>query len=170
MEEDRRGEGQLEAGETFEENALAKLRYYRERVAGAVLAEDSGLCVDALGGAPGVHSKRWTGRNDMSGAALDESNLVALMARMRGEGDRGARYVCVAALWLNGVEYVARGETEGTLLEAPVGSGGFGYDPVFLSRDLGVSFAATSPEEKAGVSHRGRAVRRLFSEAVDHGR
>lgn len=154
----------LECHDTFEANAVAKAQWFFARCGGRpVLADDSGLCVDALGGRPGVHSKRWSGRHDLSGTALDDANNVFLQGALAGATDRRAQYVCVVA-WAgaDGVR-TARGETHGVLLSAPRGSGGFGYDPYFLSDELGVTFAEATREAKARVSHRGRAVRALLS-------
>jgi XTP/dITP diphosphohydrolase len=158
-------EEEVEAFATFEENARAKARWFARRVGRrdvAVVAEDSGLEVAALGGTPGVRSKRWTG-SALRGSALDAANNAALVRALSGEADRRARYVCVAVCVHGDAEWSARGETAGRILEAPRGSGGFGYDPYFLSDDLGVTFAEATREEKARVSHRGRAVRALLA-------
>ncbi len=155
----------LEQFETFEANALAKARYFVRRTGRMVMADDSGLVVDALDGQPGVRSKRWTG-SSLGGEALDAVNNAYLQtalaeAARRGRAERAARYVCAAAcVWPTG-ERVRIGTTEGTILPAPRGDGGFGYDPYFLSADLGVTFAEAGRDEKAVVSHRGRAVRAL---------
>lgn len=157
----------LEVWPTFEENALAKARYFCARSGLATIADDSGLSCDALDGAPGVRSKRWSGRTELSGQALDDENNAhvqrALEAAARaGRGERTARYVCAAA-YVDGVrELVALGETRGRILEAADGSGGFGYDPYFLSDDLGISFGQATREAKGGVSHRARAVESLL--------
>lgn len=154
----------LEVFETFEENALAKARYFLPRAGGRpVIADDSGLCVDALGGGPGVRSKRWSGRPDLVGQALDDANNACLLAALRGRADRRARYVC-AAVWCDGVaELVARGETTGYIAEERQGAQGFGYDPYFVSDELGCSFGLVSVAEKEIVSHRGRAFRALMA-------
>jgi XTP/dITP diphosphohydrolase len=154
----------LEVHDTFEANALAKARWFFARGGGLpVVADDSGLCVDALDGRPGVHSKRWSGRPDLSGAALDAANNATLQAALEGESTRRAHYVCVIA-WVGPTgEHVSRGETHGTMLAAPRGSGGFGYDPYFLSDDLGMTFAEATREAKAMVSHRGRALAALLA-------
>lgn len=182
-------EDALEAFDTFEANALAKARYFAQRTGAIVLADDSGLAVDALGGRPGVHSKRWSGRTDLEGVALDAANnaylqeaLQEALREARGAahehaGDaapaasRRARYVCAAAcVWRDGSvwrEAVVRGETTGTLLSTPRGTEGFGYDPYFLSDDLGATFAEVARDAKARVSHRGRAFTALLQvEAV----
>ncbi|MHB1267747.1 MAG: non-canonical purine NTP pyrophosphatase [Acidithiobacillus ferriphilus] len=152
----------LETAETFEANALAKARYFAARSGLPVLADDSGLMCDALGGAPGVYSKRWSARPELSGAALDAANNAHLLAMLRGAATRRARYRCAAA-WVDGAtELVVVGETAGRILEVAEGSGGFGYDPLFFSDELGASFGVVSREEKARVSHRGRAIRALL--------
>jgi XTP/dITP diphosphohydrolase len=151
----------LEAYDTFEENALAKARYFASKTGRAVIADDSGLEVEALGGKPGVRSKRWSGRTDLSGLALDQANNEFLLAAMRGLTSRRARYVAVAALVDGAREMTFRGMTPGSILEDPRGTGGFGYDPYFYSDELGITFAEASVEEKERVSHRGRAFRAL---------
>jgi XTP/dITP diphosphohydrolase len=156
-------EDALESSETFEENALAKARYFQLRTGLATVADDSGLCVDALGGAPGVHSKRWSGRSDLEGQALDDANNALLLERLSGAATRRARYVCAAAFTDGSRQIVERGESAGVITAAPRGDGGFGYDPYFLSDELGRTFAEVSLEEKATVSHRGRAFRKLVT-------
>lgn len=155
-------ENDLEPYLSFEENALSKARYFYE-VSGGIptVADDSGLEVDALGGRPGVQSKRWSGRRDLDGQALDAANNEMLLDAMRGVSAVTARYVCVAAYVDVGQEITARGMSSGTVLSSPRGSGGFGYDPYFLSTDLGQTFAEASQSEKERVSHRGRAFREL---------
>lgn len=153
-----RAEDGLEVFETFEENALAKARYFRSRAPGwTVIADDSGLEVAALGGAPGVRTKRFSGRDDLRGQALDDANNATLLIALEGAADRRARYVCVAAVVDSAGERTFRGETEGEILFAPGGEGGFGYDPLFLSDELGVTFAEVGRTDKERVSHRGRA-------------
>ena len=154
----------IEAFETFEENARAKARYFFARSGGVpVVAEDSGLEVSALGGAPGVRSKRWSARGDLSGVALDEANNARLLERLAGAADRRARYVCVAVYWDGVREATARGETAGVIAERRhAGDGGFGYDPYFVSDELGRAFSEVTGVEKAAVSHRGRAVAALL--------
>ena len=155
-------EATLEAFETFEENALAKARYFARRSGLATVADDSGIEVVALGGRPGVHSKRFSGREDLRGQALDDANNARLQRELEPHADRRARYVCVAAfVGVDGTEIVRRGETEGVMLKAPRGSGGFGYDPWFQSNELGRTFAEAAVSEKERVSHRGRAFRAL---------
>ena len=153
----------LESATTFEENALAKARYFQRISRLPTVADDSGLCVDALGGAPGVHSKRWSGRPDLDGQALDDANNALLLARLAGAATRRARYVCAAAYYDGERELVERGEVAGEILESARGRGGFGYDPYFFSYELGRTFAEVSVEEKARVSHRARAFRKLVA-------
>lgn len=176
-------EDQLEVHATFAENALAKARWFAERSGRVVLADDSGLCVDALDGRPGVHSKRWSGRTDLEGEALDAENNRLLLAALedaaaRGRPERTARYVCAAACaWPSGVPgteavtgrggtgFTTIGESVGLILRTPRGAGGFGYDPWFASTPLGGrTFAEVTREEKAAVSHRGAAFRALLAE------
>jgi len=154
-------EESLESADTFEENALAKARYFARIARRAVVADDSGLEVAALGGRPGVRSKRWSGRADLTGAALDAANNARLVDELRGLTSRAARYVCVAALVDGEVERTFRGTTSGVILDAPRGGEGFGYDPYFFSDELQMTFGEASLAEKEGVSHRGRAFRAL---------
>jgi XTP/dITP diphosphohydrolase len=156
-------EDDLENADTFEENALAKARYFARRAQRAVVADDSGLEVDALGGHPGVRSKRWSGRADLLGVALDDANNARLVDALRDSKNRHARYVCVAAFVDGAGELTRRGASSGVILDSPRGRGGFGYDPYFLSDELGKTFAEASVEEKEQVSHRGRAFRALIA-------
>jgi XTP/dITP diphosphohydrolase len=171
-------EDDLEQFETFEENALAKVRYFFKLSGGMpTFADDSGMCVDALGGEPGVHSKRWSGRLDLERLALDAANNAKLVARMREarseHGNRfsdAARYVSVAAFKDVFGEMTQRGEIEGRVLESPRGRGGFGYDPYFEAPDLGGTFAESSIEDTAARSHRARAFRALLGALRGEGR
>jgi XTP/dITP diphosphohydrolase len=161
--EEQPDEESLEAFDTFEENVLAKARYFHRLTNGMpTMADDSGLEVDALRGAPGVRSKRWAARPELSGVALDEANNAYLLARLEGVRDRRARYVCVAAFVSGERELLRRGEVSGEILESPRGRSGFGYDPLFYSAELGRAFGEVSRAEKERVSHRGRAFRALF--------
>jgi len=155
-------EDDLESGDTFEANALAKARHFAEVAGRPVVADDSGLEVMALGGRPGVHSKRWSGRSDLSGRELDEANNARLVSELTGISDRRARYVCVAAFVDGATELLARGVAWGQILDWPRGLEGFGYDPYFFSDDLGKTFAEATVSEKERVSHRGRAFRSLI--------
>ncbi|MEO8624704.1 MAG: RdgB/HAM1 family non-canonical purine NTP pyrophosphatase [bacterium] len=161
--EDVTAEEAIEAFETFEENALAKARYFASRLPGrVVVADDSGLAVDALDGAPGVRSKRWSGRSDLMGKALDASNNAVLLSRLSDVHDRGARFVCAAA-WCDGTaELVMRGEVLGCIVDEPRGQYGFGYDPHVFVDDLGKTMAEATVAEKELVSHRGRAFTSLL--------
>jgi XTP/dITP diphosphohydrolase len=156
-------EDTIEVFESFAENARAKARYFAARCGGRdVLAEDSGLVVPALGGAPGVRSRRWSG-SDLSGEALDAANNAMLVSRLAAVEDRRAWYEC-AAVWVRGTrEWCVSGRCEGRIVRDPRGGGGFGYDPWFFSDDLGMTFGEATAEAKAGVSHRGRAIRELLA-------
>lgn len=154
----------LEPFETFEENASSKAGYFRRITGSPTVADDSGLEVDALNGAPGVRTKRFAPGDDLEGEARDRANNAHLLASMKGKPPeaRGARYVCVAALaW--GPEEIDtyRGEAPGIVLEEPRGFAGFGYDPIILDEASGRSFAELSPDEKNARSHRGRAFRAM---------
>ena len=151
---------------TFEENALAKARYFHRRSGMPTVADDSGLAVRALDGRPGVHSKRWSGRGDLTGQALDDENNRLLLALLHGAVDRTASYVCAAAYVDASRSIVCRGEVAGHIGDRPLGEHGFGYDPYFFSSELGCTFGEASVEEKARVSHRGRAFRALISALV----
>jgi XTP/dITP diphosphohydrolase len=157
-------EDALEVFETFEENALAKARYFNRLSGRPTFADDSGLCVAGLGGGPGVRSKRWSGRVDLGGQALDDENNRLLLERLREVDAAGhrARYVCAAAFVDGGREVVRIGEVHGAILHDARGAGGFGYDPYFSSDELGRTFGEASREEKERVSHRGRAFRALL--------
>ena len=159
-----------EDGETFEENAKAKALCYgrsaaspaseQHREAPLIFADDSGLVVDALGGEPGVRSARFAGPN-----AGDEANNALLLEKLRGlpPSERTARFVCCIALTReHHLLEMFRAEAVGVILDRPVGQGGFGYDPLFFDSLLGRSFAQLAPSEKWGVSHRGRAFRKML--------
>ncbi|MFN8535157.1 MAG: RdgB/HAM1 family non-canonical purine NTP pyrophosphatase [Dehalococcoidia bacterium] len=145
-----------EVGATFEENASLKATAYAAMSGLLTLADDSGLEVDALGGEPGVHSARY------GGADLNDAGrmfLVLERAAALGSGERAARFVCVIAIAEDGGEPVLfRGECVGVLTEAPRGAGGFGYDPIFLPEGETRTMAELSIDEKAAISHRGRAI------------
>ena len=149
-----------EDGETFAANALTKARAAAAATGAPALADDSGIVVPALAGAPGVNSARYAGAS-----ATDEQNLRKLLDEMAGERDRRAAYVCVLALVEpDGTERLFEGRCAGRLAEAPRGAGGFGYDPAFVPDDLEGSartMAEIAPAEKDAISHRGRAARRL---------
>jgi len=155
----------IEEFETFEENARAKAAWFRERTGLPVVADDSGLEVDALNGAPGVWSKRFAPESEtLSGPSRDQANNRHLLERLEGvpPDERTARYVCVAVLDRGDGSPVAfRGEAEGVILEHPRGEGGFGYDPLFFDPELGRGFGEIAPEAKDARSHRGKAFRAL---------
>ncbi len=148
-----------ENGETLEENALIKARYVKARTPMAVLADDTGLCVRALGGLPGVHTARFA-----FDGATHAQNRRFLLEKMRGAADRSAVFKTVLALILpDGTIITAKGETAGKITETERGERGFGYDSVFFSDDLQKTFAEGSLEEKDAVSHRARAIRALLA-------
>ena len=150
-----------ETGATFEENAFLKARAVMEASGLPAIADDSGLEVDALDGAPGVHSARYTGRHDDTDAARNELLLHNLGART----DRTARFVsCICCTFPNGDVLRARGTCEGSILFAPRGENGFGYDPLFLPEGYDCSMAELRPEEKNAISHRGNALKILKEE------
>jgi XTP/dITP diphosphohydrolase len=157
-------EEDIEIYETFEENALAKARYYAARTGELALADDSGLCVDALDGRPGVRSRRFAAVDEARGERQDHANnryLLELLAQVPDER-RTAHYVCsAAAAWPDGRELVHTGTCDGVILHEPRGAGGFGYDPLFYVEEEGQSFGELPAERKHELSHRGRAVRAL---------
>ena len=159
-----------ETGATFEENALLKARAIADYTGLPAVADDSGLCVDALNGMPGVLSARWAG-----GHGDDQANLELVLAQVADvPGTRlGAQFVCAAALVAPAPaarEWVVTGRVEGRLIRAPRGSGGFGYDPIFLPDGFGQTTAEMTAEAKDAISHRGRAFRALtpFIAAASH--
>lgn len=155
-------ERELERFHTFEENAVAKAVYFAARAGLPTLADDSGLEVDALGGLPGVRSRRLAGEGAADPQVRDRLNNERLLDLLgdRLLPERTARYVCVAALAFPGGEvHTFRGVAEGLILGNPRGRGGFGYDPLFYDRHAGRTFAELTPEEKNERSHRGQAFR-----------
>lgn len=158
-------EDDLEPYDTFEENALSKARYFRDRSGLPTLSDDSGLAVDALSGAPGVRSKRFSPRaiaGEVDGQDRDDANNAHLLELLRGraEADRTGRYICVVAFaGTDDQEWTVRGEVEGRITETPSGRGGFGYDPLFFVPELDRTFGDASAAEKHALSHRGRAFR-----------
>lgn len=144
----------LETGGTFEKNALIKARALAMVCDGAVLADDSGLCVDALDGRPGIYSARYAGEG-----ASDAEKTAKILGELDGVKDRRAKFVTsVAFIFPDGRELTASGEVLGHITETPSGKNGFGYDPIFYCDELKKTFADASDEEKNGVSHRGRAL------------
>lgn len=161
-------EALLESHDSFQTNARVKAEYFAKRIGLPTLADDSGLEVFSLGGAPGVRSKRWAAATG-SPAQVDAANNAELLRRLRGapETKRKARYRCVLVYLpkYGSLPQVFDGTCAGSILEEPRGESGFGYDPLFLSDDLGKTFGEATPEEKDQVSHRGRALAQ-FVEAV----
>ncbi|NJQ01826.1 RdgB/HAM1 family non-canonical purine NTP pyrophosphatase [Streptomyces zingiberis] len=148
-----------ETGVTFAENALLKAHALARATGHPAVADDSGLCVDVLGGAPGIFSARWAGRHGDDAANLDL--LLAQLADI-ADGHRGAHFACAAALALpDGTERVVEGQLTGTLRHAPAGAGGFGYDPILQPDGETRTCAELTADEKNAISHRGKAFRAL---------
>lgn len=148
-----------ETGSTFEENALLKAREMSEATGLPAIADDSGLCVDALNGDPGIFSARWAGEH-----GNDRANLEKVLNQLKGtpDQDRTAYFICVAALYLpDGRSHCEEGRFLGTILHSPIGENGFGYDPIFQPLGLELSSAQLSAEEKDEMSHRGKALRAI---------
>ena len=143
-----------ETGSTFAENAMLKARAVMERSGLPAIADDSGVCVDALDGAPGIYSARY------GGPELDDVGRYQLLLNvMRGQTNRAAHFTsAIACIFPNGDTIEAEGQCPGTIAFAPMGNGGFGYDPVFFLPQLRKTYAQLTPEEKAAVSHRGKAL------------
>jgi len=161
-------EERLELAETFEGNARRKAEHFARLSGRPTVADDSGLEVFSLGGAPGVRSRRWAGASGTT-EQVDAANNAELLRRLRGasEARRRARYRCVLVYLPEpeAVPQVFEGVCGGRILEEPRGEGGFGYDPLFYSDELGRTFGEATAEEKDAVSHRGRAVR-AFADAL----
>ncbi|MCY7412167.1 MAG: RdgB/HAM1 family non-canonical purine NTP pyrophosphatase, partial [Salinibacterium sp.] len=151
----------VEDGATFEENALIKARAASAQTGLPALADDSGICVDALGGAPGIHSARY------SGTRVDADNVAKLLQDLGIESNRAAQFVCAAALVIPGEtgssEFVERGTWHGSVLHQPTGAHGFGYDPIFKPEELSVSSAELHPDQKNAISHRKLAFAALLA-------
>ena len=143
-----------ETGTTFAENAMLKAKAICEAANLPAIADDSGLCVDALAGAPGVYSARY------GGEGLDDvQRYQLLLANMRGQTTRAAHFACaIACAFPNGKELTAEGKCHGTIAFAPMGEGGFGYDPIFFVPEYRKTFGQLTAEEKAEISHRGKAL------------
>ena len=153
-----------EDGVTFEENAAQKAIYYSNFADGLLFADDSGLEVDALDGAPGVYSARYAGEH-----SSDAANNALLLKRLKEHADRRGRFVCGIALARGGTLIrTFRGTVEGAILHAPRGDGGFGYDPLFLYPPLGLTLAEIPAENKFAVSHRGMALREMLAWLATH--
>jgi XTP/dITP diphosphohydrolase len=148
-----------ETGSTFEENALLKAREMSEATGLPAIADDSGLCVDALNGDPGIFSARWAGEH-----GNDRANLEKVLDQLKDipDSERTGYFICVAALYLpDGRTHVEEGRFLGTILRSPVGENGFGYDPIFQPEGLSISSAQMSSETKDAMSHRGKALRAI---------
>jgi XTP/dITP diphosphohydrolase len=156
-------EDEIESHDTFEANAAAKAAYFRERTGLPTIADDSGLCVDALGGEPGVRTKRFAPPELAAEMGRDAANNRHLLDRLEGvpAEERGAHYVCALAVAADDERFVVRGEVHGRIAEEERGRGGFGYDPLFIVPEDGRTFGESPPEVKAGMSHRARAVEAL---------
>ena len=149
-----------ETGATFEENSMLKAKAIFEATGLPAIADDSGLCVDALGGAPGIYSARYGGEG-----YDDKGRVELLLKNMENvpDSERSARFVCAITLVSHDGVITARGECEGKIDYSPRGENGFGYDPVFFVEEFGKTMAEISPEEKNSISHRGKALK-IFSE------
>ncbi|MBO7196054.1 MAG: RdgB/HAM1 family non-canonical purine NTP pyrophosphatase [Clostridia bacterium] len=152
----------VEDGLTFMDNALKKAREIAEITHCAALADDSGLCVDALGGDPGIYSARFAGESNPK--LRDGANNALLLSRLNGVSDRSAHFTCAIALvYPDGHEVTAEGYMQGSIIDSPRGSQGFGYDPIFLPKGYSLTVAELSDEEKNAISHRGNALENLLS-------
>lgn len=147
-----------ETADTLEGNAMIKARWVRDRYGKDCFADDTGLMVDALDGAPGVYSARYAGPD-----CSPVDNIRRLLAELEGVTDRAARFRTVVALCLDGREYTFSGEVEGAIATEKSGAEGFGYDPIFVAAESGRTFAEMTPAQKDEISHRGRAMRAFFS-------
>ena len=146
-----------ETADTLEGNALIKARWVKEKYGYYCFADDTGLMVDALDGAPGVYSARFAGPQCNA-----NDNMALLLEKLKGVVDRKARFVTVIALVKDGKEHLFTGKVEGTIATEPHGTEGFGYDPVFIAEESGLPFAEMSQQDKNAISHRGRAMRQLI--------
>lgn len=152
-----------EDGTTFEENSLIKARFATEITGLPTLADDSGLCVDALGGEPGIYSARYAGEHGDNAA-----NNAKLLEKMKNETNRDAEFICaIACVFPDGREFTVKGICKGKIDTCLRGNGGFGYDPLFISDELG-SFGLISAEEKNRVSHRANAVKKFKEEIIKY--
>ncbi len=146
-----------ETADTLEGNALIKARWVKEKYGYDCFADDTGLMVDALDGAPGVYSARFAGPQCNA-----NDNMALLLEKLKGVVDRKARFVTVIALVKDGKEHLFTGKVDGTIATEPHGTEGFGYDPVFIAEESGLPFAEMSQQDKNAISHRGRAMRQLI--------
>ncbi len=152
----------VEDGASFQENALIKARAAFEFTGVPSIADDSGICVAALGGAPGIHSARY------AGTRVDADNVDHLLKELGDAEDRSAEFCCAAAIVAEGFEHVELGVWKGTVLRAPRGAHGFGYDPIFRPEGCDVASAELTADEKNALSHRGRAFRQLIPVVRQH--
>lgn len=146
-----------ETAETLEGNALIKARWVKERYGYDCFADDTGLMVKALGGAPGVYSARYAGEH-----CSPQDNIRLLLDNMKEIADREAKFATVIALIKDGEEHVFSGEVKGEIATEPQGEAGFGYDPIFIAKESGKTFALMTAEDKNAISHRGRAMREFM--------
>ncbi|CAM3286213.1 RdgB/HAM1 family non-canonical purine NTP pyrophosphatase [Empedobacter stercoris] len=144
-----------ETGKTFEENALLKAKTIFNKTGKNVFADDSGLVIEALDGAPGVYSARY------AGTGKDEDNIAKALKELDGKTNRKAYFISIFCLILNGKEYFFEGRVNGTIATEIMGNNGFGYDPIFIPDGFSKSFAQMTPEEKNAISHRGKAIGKL---------
>jgi len=154
-------EDELEGYASFSRNALAKAQYFHDRTGLPMMADDSGIVIDALGGAPGPKSKRYAPPEMQAEFGVDRANNMHLLRQLRGlpHDKRTAHFHCSVALVLEDETKVFGGRVDGVILEEPRGEGGFGYDPLFLLPDRGITTAELTLDQKNEISHRGRAVR-----------
>lgn len=154
-----------ETGSTFEENALLKAREMSEATGLPAIADDSGLCIDALNGDPGIFSARWAGSH-----GDDVANTLKVLDQLKdvSDEDRKAHFTCVAALYLpDGRTHCEEGRFDGWILHAPIGDQGFGYDPIFRPEGYTISSAQMSAEEKDSISHRGKSLRAIAPHVIN---
>ncbi|WP_312356867.1 RdgB/HAM1 family non-canonical purine NTP pyrophosphatase [Empedobacter sp.] len=144
-----------ETGTTFEENAQLKAKTIFDKTGKNIFADDSGLVIEALDGAPGVYSARY------AGTGKDEDNIAKALKELEGKTNRKAYFISIFCLILDGKEYFFEGRVNGTIATEIMGKNGFGYDPIFIPDGFSKSFAQMSPEEKNAISHRGKAVEKL---------
>ncbi|MBU0462769.1 MAG: XTP/dITP diphosphatase [Proteobacteria bacterium] len=150
----------IEDGETFDDNAYKKASFTAKVLGYPAMADDSGLCVEALDGAPGVHSARYAGKN-----ATDADNVKKMLDNLKGQENRNAAFKCVISIAVpTGAALTYEGECKGILTKKPIGDNGFGYDPLFFYPEFNKTFAQLTIEEKGRVSHRGKALKDLAEE------
>lgn len=150
----------IEDGETFDDNAYKKASFTAKVLGYPAMADDSGLCVEALDGAPGVHSARYAGKN-----ATDADNVKKMLDNLKGQENRNAAFKCVISIAVpTGAALTYEGECKGILTKEPIGDNGFGYDPLFFYPEFNKTFAQLTIEEKGQVSHRGKALKDLAEE------